>query len=201
MAEQPKPFAEQVVAQLSTLRRFASKLLPGKSEHQDDLVQETIARALLYEANFQQGTNLKSWLFAIMQNLHRDQLRLGQSKPLDFVPPEDLNEAMDTTSLTPLELTVQQQDLQAVLDLIAQLPQQHRDIMLLVKDEESYRTIAEKLEMPLGTVMSTLHRVRVHVRRQLPDEHPFKVEDTRKGKGAGRKAKTPTNKDSGDKGR
>jgi RNA polymerase sigma-70 factor (ECF subfamily) len=81
-------FGTELEVQIASLRRYARALLRDKNDA-DDLVQESLARALSRADRFKPGTNLRAWLFTIMHNVHVNQVRQKISRP-DEVPVEEL---------------------------------------------------------------------------------------------------------------
>ncbi|SNS49626.1 RNA polymerase sigma-70 factor, ECF subfamily [Noviherbaspirillum humi] len=129
----------------------------------DDLVQETLERAIEKWRFWQRGRELRPWLFSIMHNLHVDQLR--HERRVEYGNEEDFAGLCDPPHQTDgLEL----RDLDRALAL---LPVEQREILLLVGLEElSYKEVAGTLGLPLGTVMSRLSRARAHLRAILAGE-------------------------------
>lgn len=138
------------------LRGRALRLTRNAAEA-DDVVQDTVERAMRFESHFIPGTNARAWLFQILfsvfvtrcRRLRREHKALSAlaSDPCAWTLPEQ-TPAMQ--SLTP-----------ALRDTVAKLPKSFRDAVELVDlDEMSYRDAAEKMGVPVGTVMSRLHRGR-----------------------------------------
>ena len=153
-----------VVAELPRLRRYA-RALTGDAARADDLVQDTLERALSRWTLWRAGSNLRAWLFAIMHNLFVNQIKSGQR--IEYyggdAPPEP--EARPTQS-DALEV----RDLAAALQ---RLPVEQREVMLLVGLEElSYEEAAKALGIPVGTVMSRLSRGRERLRALLAGTEP-----------------------------
>lgn len=150
---------ERIVELLPRLRRFAY-LLTGDEDKGDDLVQETCARALSRLDQFVPGTRLDSWMFRIAQTQWFDRLRAQKVRKdtLDLegaeiidIPGEDGRRTME------YRLT-----LGKVVEGITQLPPEQRVLIaLIVVDGHSYKTAAEILGIPIGTVMSRLSRARI----------------------------------------
>ena len=147
---------EHIVALLPRLRRFAYGLA-GKQEDADDLVQAACERALERPAQWTPGTRLDSWLFRIIQTIWLDQLRARKVRG-DAVDPDDLVHVADEQAHRVPEA---RHRLDRVMQAMAQLPEEQREVLMLVcVEEHSYRETAELLEIPLGTVMSRLARAR-----------------------------------------
>ncbi len=138
------------------LRGRALRLTRNPAEA-DDVVQDTVERAMRFESHFIPGTNARAWLFQILfsvfvtrcRRLRREHKALSSlaSDPCAWTLPEQ-SPAMH--SLTP-----------ALRETVEKLPKSFRDAVELVDlDELSYRDAAEKMGVPVGTVMSRLHRGR-----------------------------------------
>ncbi len=146
---------------IPALRRFA-RALARDSETADDLVQDTLVRALRGEHLFH-GGDLRTWTFTILLNLDRNRRRGLARKPFLAVI-EDIDPAgppgTDGTG----------RDIERGLVL---LPQEQREVLLLVALEGlSYREAAEVQGVPIGTVMSRLSRARTALRTHLEGERP-----------------------------
>ncbi|MBK8119388.1 MAG: sigma-70 family RNA polymerase sigma factor [Sulfuritalea sp.] len=148
-----------IVAEIPRLRRYA-RALTGRSDTADDLVQDTLERALVKWRLWQQGRALRPWLFSIMHNLHVDgQRREGR---LDFRDDDDLPVQVQRAAQDDAR---ELRDIERALGL---LPLEQREILLLVGLEElSYADVARVLKLPQGTVMSRLSRGRKRFRALL----------------------------------
>lgn len=149
---------------LPRLRRYA-RALTGERFAADDLVQDTLERALSRFAQFRLGTKLDAWLLTIMHNLFVNQVRSQAARP----PHEPIDEEF-VEPATPAT----QGDALGLRDLdraLARLPAEQREVLLLVSLEElSYDETAKVLGIPLGTVMSRLSRGRERLRALLAGE-------------------------------
>ena len=143
----------------------------------EDLVQETFANAYRSFDTFTEGTNLRAWLRRIMTNIYISQYRTAQRRPveteLDDTPSQYLYVDLDDPTLVArsaedevLDLYVDATVRGAMMGL-----SQHFQIPVLLADVEgyTYREIAEILEVPIGTVMSRLHRGRKALQQELLD--------------------------------
>jgi RNA polymerase sigma-70 factor (ECF subfamily) len=157
----------ELVSLLPRLRRFAYGLT-GSPDDGDDLVQSACERALARLDQFQPGTRLDSWMYRIVQNLWIDQRRARQARPEAGVEPADLEALSVGDAAREMDSRLA---MAAVQRAVAQLPEDQRSVLLLVCVEgQSYKTAAEVLEIPLGTVMSRLARARLAVGRALDGE-------------------------------
>jgi RNA polymerase sigma-70 factor (ECF subfamily) len=162
-------FAVELVDQIPVLRRAALRLTHHEADA-EDLVQETVTRALERRAQFQPGTNLRAWLVTIQRSQfisgYRRRRQVAWLGSLEDEDPGDVEEALTTNSAeeTMLEGWVDE-DLRGSL---AMLPERYREVVVL-RDvaQRSYAQIAAQLDCPPGTVMSRLHRGRALLRRLL----------------------------------
>ncbi len=144
----------EIVAHIPRLRRYA-RALAGDSHRADDLVQDTLERALAKFYLWRRGSDLRAWLFTIMHNVFINQLRARRELALDEAAEDGLQSAPQTD---PLEL----RDLDAALK---RLPLEQREVLLLVGLEQlSYAEVSKALGIPVGTVMSRLSRGRERLR-------------------------------------
>lgn len=150
--------ATQLELHIASLRRYARALLRDRSEA-DDLVQESLARALSRAGCFKEGTNLRAWLFTIMHNVHINQVRRKAVRPAE-VAVEDV--AVLPSTPPPQDHRLELRDMQRAL---AELPEEQRKVLLLVALEGmKYEEVAAVLGIPVGTVMSRLSRAREALR-------------------------------------
>ena len=161
---------EAIAAEIPRLRRYA-RALAGSAERADDLVQDTVERALLKWPLWRSGSDLRAWLFAIMHNLFVDQMRAPQAGVQAGAQFDDLH------SEDPAPYVVQratQDDRLALRDLeraLALLPLEQREVLLLIGLEDlSYAQAAAALSVPIGTVMSRLARGRARLKSILSGE-------------------------------
>ncbi len=158
----PLNHRDAIVAEIPRLRRYA-RALTGNGDLADDLVQDTLERALGKWRLWQQSRELRPWLFSIMHNLHVDGRR--REHRVDF---------RDTDDLPLPAQRANQQDSLELRDLdraLALLPPDQREVLLLVGLEElSYAEVARALNIPQGTVMSRLSRARIRFKAVLAGE-------------------------------
>ena len=162
--------------------RFRGELLAhcyrmlGSAEEAEDLVQETYLRAYRGFSGFQEGTNLRAWLHRILTNTFINAYRKRQREPQtvseEEVPDWYLYEKLagggaEASAETQVLESLPDEDVQEAL---ASLPERFRLAVLLADVQGfSYKEIAEILEVPIGTVMSRLHRGRRALEKLLWD--------------------------------
>jgi RNA polymerase sigma-70 factor (ECF subfamily) len=155
-------FREAAVACLDTLYGFALALSRDAAQA-EDLVQETYLRALRARNKAAPGDGLRSWLFAILHNVWRNDLR--RSRALAFGGDLDALPAVDGD---PLRYVDRQQSGNRLRTAIQALPEPFRDVIVLRCVEGfSYREMAHIVGCPAGTIMSRLARARALLKRAL----------------------------------
>ena len=157
--------AALIEEQIPGLRRFACALLRGNREAADDLVQDTLERALSHWNLRRNQGNLRGWLYTILYNRFlSDQHRVRRRGPHDALSEETELPGIDGGQHSVLE----HRDL---LRAFAALPEEQRTVLLLVGVEDlSYQEAARILRVPIGTVMSRLSRGRERLRRAVHGE-------------------------------
>jgi RNA polymerase sigma-70 factor (ECF subfamily) len=160
---------DELMDHVPRLRRYARALINNR-DLADDLVQDTLERALRNTEKFESGTDLRAWLFTIMHNVFANQARKGGVRAVHIsVDDDDIPErefAVQGTQTQSLEV----RDLDFALQ---RLPLDQRQVVLLVGLEEmSYAEVALALEIPLGTVMSRLSRGRERLRALMAGAQP-----------------------------
>jgi RNA polymerase sigma-70 factor, ECF subfamily len=164
-------FAEEALTHLDTLYRGALRLTHDPDAAQD-LVQEAYLRAIRYQHSYQAGTNMKAWLFAIMRNLFWDRFK-GSRKDdvsLDDVGDFVLYDRLKDEGAKPESDVLDKIAASEVVAAVDKLPPLHREVVLLVDVEGfSYKDAAQALGVPIGTVMSRLHRARQQLQKSLYD--------------------------------
>lgn len=147
----------EMIGHLPRLRAFA-RALTGAPDRADDLVQQTIEKALRGIAGYAPDTRLDSWLFRIMRNFHIDNLRARRPT----TPLEDAELTAPLVGEDRRRVTEGRLHLAEVQRAMARLPEEQRVVLMLVCVEGlRYREVAETLGVPEGTVMSRLSRARL----------------------------------------
>jgi RNA polymerase sigma-70 factor, ECF subfamily len=170
MAQKSAPAADQAWAafevealpHLDRLFRLAMWFERNRAEA-EDLVQETMMHALQSFHRFQPGTNCRAWLTTILQNVRSNRRRARGRSPLVDDPDDRIGQATPFVPPVPQELT--DEDL---LGALGRIPTPYQEVIVLCDVEElTYKEIADALAIPLGTVMSRLHRGRALLRAEL----------------------------------
>ncbi len=175
MADQAT-FAEQAMPFMDGLYSAALRMTRNPADA-EDLVQETYLKAYRAFHTFQEGTNLKAWLYRILTNTYINQYRAKKRRPdeTDLEEVEDLYLYRRLGGLEGAEAGRSAEDelldhltSAEVKEAIESLPEQFRMAVLLADVEGfAYKEIAEILDIPIGTVMSRLHRGRKAMQKQL----------------------------------
>jgi len=154
-------FQQAIEAAIPALRRYA-RALTRNGELADDLVQDTLVRALRSEHLFH-GGDIRSWLYTILTNLNRNRLRALARRPV--------LQAIDDNDAT--ELAGPEAGARDIERALASLVEDQRSALLLVVLEGlTYREVAEVQGVPIGTVMSRLARARMQIKAYLDGERP-----------------------------
>jgi RNA polymerase sigma-70 factor, ECF subfamily len=171
----PAFFEQMAMPLFDQLYNFAH-WLTGDRTDAEDLVQETFAKALKGFRSFEDGTNLRAWMYRILRNSYltsKSGLAAQKTSSLE----DDDEQGLTASTLSPEALLLRQESYASVADALAALPPAYREILLLCEVEElSYREMAQILSIPIGTVMSRLARARKLLRQAVADPAPREVE-------------------------
>ena len=154
-------FRKSVEAAIPALRRYA-RALTRDAELADDLVQDTLVRALRAERLFL-GGDVRSWLYTILTNVNRNRLRSLARRPT--LTALDDNDAPDMAGP---EAGVR--DIERALATLVE--EQRTALLLVVLEGLTYREVAEVQGVPIGTVMSRLARARMQIKTYLDGKRP-----------------------------
>lgn len=168
---------------IEAVRPYADQLYPAalrmtrNSADAEDLVQETFTKAFANFHQFRAGTNLRAWLYRILTNTFINGYRKKQREPRQEITDEikDWQLAAADTHASTGSRSAEAEVLDrlpdsAVRTALARLPEEFRLVVYLVDVEGfSYKEVAERMDTPLGTVMSRLHRARRQLRVLLAD--------------------------------
>ncbi len=161
-------FEREALAHLGDLLRTAVQLVRSVPRA-EDIVQETLLRAWKHFDSYECGTNCRGWLFKIMFNvIHAEKAKTVKRSEVPF----DESNAGDGRPLNAFMLDASRRiEGRDVLEAADLLTNEHRAVLwLVVVDGFSYKESAEILGVPIGTVMSRLHRARHEIRRLLLTE-------------------------------
>jgi RNA polymerase sigma-70 factor (ECF subfamily) len=170
-------FEEEALALADQVFRVA-RHLAGSREDAEELVQETYARAFRSWRSYTPGTNLRAWLLRILTNLNIDRGRRSQRAPQtqaleanDYYLYDKLAaDGVDGGGVTDEERVVERLSQDDIVAALAGVPHDFRDVVVLVDiGDFSYQDAAQILDIPIGTVMSRLHRGRRVLKRELAD--------------------------------
>ncbi|HWC67962.1 MAG TPA: sigma-70 family RNA polymerase sigma factor [Acidimicrobiales bacterium] len=175
MADQAR-FAEEAMQYAPSLFSTALRMTRNAADA-EDLVQETYLKAYRGFSSFEEGTNLRAWLFRILTNTYINAYRAKQRRP-DETDLEDVEDLYLYRRLGALEAALASRSAEdelmelftddEVKEALESLPEAFRLAVLLADVEGfSYKEIAEMLDIPIGTVMSRLHRGRKAMHKLL----------------------------------
>ncbi len=158
-AMEPEDALERaLVSHVAGLRRYARALI-GNATDAEDLVQESLARALGRLKPWRPVRDLRAYLFAVLHNLYIDEYRAKRAAP----PTVDIDNVLHHPSAPPDQ--DRRLELRDLARSLGYLPPEQREVVLLVGLEGlSYAEVAQVLDIPIGTVMSRLSRARRHLR-------------------------------------
>ena len=175
MADQAT-FAEQAMEHMPSLYAAAMRMTRNKADA-EDLVQETYLKAYRAFGGFQEGTNLRAWLYRILTNTFINTYRAKKRRPdesdLDDVEDLYLYRRLGALEASQAGRSAEDEVLDTFTDgevkaALEALPEQFRMAVLLADVEGfQYKEIAEILDIPIGTVMSRLHRGRRALQKSL----------------------------------
>ena len=169
-------FEEEALDLSDQVFRVARHLV-GSREEAEDLMQETYARAFRSWRSYTPGTNLRAWLLRILTNLNIDRGRRQQRTPQmasidehgDYYLYDKLVEGEGEPPNE--ERVIAKLSQGSIVDALAHVPHDFRDVLVLVDiGEFSYAEAAQILDIPIGTVMSRLHRARRILKGELAEE-------------------------------
>jgi RNA polymerase sigma-70 factor (ECF subfamily) len=166
-------FEEEALGLSDQVYRVARHLANSREEA-DDLVQETYARAFRSWRSYTPGTNLRAWLLRILTNLNIDRgrrtQRAPQMQPLEANDYYLYDKLAESDGPTDEERVVERLSQDDIVTALSEVPHDFRDVIVLVDlGDFSYQDAAQILGIPIGTVMSRLHRGRRILKRELAD--------------------------------
>jgi RNA polymerase sigma-70 factor, ECF subfamily len=166
-------FEEEVLELSEQVYRVARRLVSSREEA-EDLVQETYARAFRSWRSYTPGTNLRAWLLRILTNLNIDRGRREQRAPATQPIEEGdyflYNKLEETGAGDDEQRVVERLSQDGVVQALSTVPHDFRDVIVLVDiGDFSYQEAAQILDVPIGTVMSRLHRGRRILKSELAE--------------------------------
>ena len=169
-------FEEEALALADQVYRVARRLVATREEA-EDLVQDTYGRAFRSWRSYTPGTNLRAWLLRILTNLNLDRGRRKQRAP-DIQPLEEgdyfLYNKLEEASREPVsdqDAVVERLSQDDVVTALSEVPHDFRDVVVLVDiGDFTYQDAAQILDIPIGTVMSRLHRGRRILKSALAEQ-------------------------------
>ena len=170
-------FEEEALELADQVYQVARRLV-GSREEAEDLMQDTYARAFRSWRSYQPGTNLRAWLLRILTNLNIDRARARQRRPQtepleegDYFLYNRLAGSGGDQQPEEEERVLARLSQDGVVAALSELPHDFRDVVVLVDiGGFAYAEAAQILDIPVGTVMSRLHRGRRILKRQLAEE-------------------------------
>lgn len=174
--EKQEVFEEEALPHLNALYNYA-RSISYSDQDAEDLVQETFMRAYRYFHQYTPGTNCKAWLFTILRNLYNTKYKKYKNTPdqVHYEAEEQIYEQIVNEDLTTVIKNPEEEFFENILpdeivNAIEDLPEKYRSCIVLSDVEDfSYKEIAEILDIPIGTVMSRLHRGRNILKKKLVD--------------------------------
>jgi RNA polymerase sigma-70 factor (ECF subfamily) len=169
-------FEDEALGLADQVYRVARRLV-GSREEAEDLVQETYARAFRSWRSFTPGTNMRAWLLRILTNLNIDRgrriQRTPQTQPLEEGDYYLANKLASTAGEEALEedQVVERMSQDSIVSALSDIQPQFREVVVLVDiGDFTYADAAQILDIPIGTVMSRLHRGRRALKQKLAEE-------------------------------
>ena len=164
LEERWSDFENEALPNMPDLFRNAMRLTRKESDA-EDLVQETFFQALRSFHRYEVGTNCKAWLMTIMHNLNLKRHRKIRTMALVDDGEETIAETIPFEPSIPEVLTED-----GIISAMDKIPDQYRQVVILADVEEySYKEISSILDVPVGTVMSRIHRGRKLLRIELAE--------------------------------
>ena len=158
-------FQHSIVQHISSLERFTRKFTSSQEES-EDLVQETILKALTYREKFKPNTNLKGWLYTIMKNTFINNYRKAQRSRTMYDDTDSLYylNVEDKHTFTNPERTSIYRD---IWSNVADIRKEYLEPFVMHTEGFKYEEIAEKLDIPIGTVKNRIFHARKEIQKRL----------------------------------
>ncbi len=169
-------FEEEAMSHLDSLYGTAMRLTRNPDQAQD-LVQETLLKAFKNHERLRPDSNLKAWLTKVLTNTFINQYRKQQvrRRAQETFEPDWMNGRVGSSwgrnsAKRPGQQVVDRFVREELNEAVAELPEAYRQVLILADVEEmAYKEVAETLDVPIGTVMSRLHRARRRLRDKLSE--------------------------------
>jgi RNA polymerase sigma-70 factor (ECF subfamily) len=172
VTDKQREFKSEALPHMDFLYNYALRMTYNAADA-EDLVQETFMKAFRFWDSYEQGTNIRAWLFRIMKNAYINRYRKEKKEP-ETVEYQEVENFYTSLSGGVVETSDSQEAMfnnlleDDVSTAIAELPEDFRTVVILCDIEElKYEEVAEFLECPIGTVRSRLHRGRKLLRTKL----------------------------------
>lgn len=167
-------FEAEVIEHLDSMFAAALRLTRNRADAQD-LVQESVARALRFHHKYKQGTYLRAWLLTIVRNTFINEYRKRCRRPqtVEWNGAEQVPNMSEDPDVGYYPQALREKNVLELLSddvrrAVDKLPESHRQTVIMADlEDRSYKDIADALDCPLGTVMSRLHRGRRLLRESL----------------------------------
>jgi RNA polymerase sigma-70 factor, ECF subfamily len=170
-----RAFETEALPHVDRLFRLAMWLERDRAEA-EDLVQETLTQALQSFHRFSPGTNCRAWLTTILQHIRSNRRRARNRTPVENAAIEE-RFAQTLAFVPPVPDHLTDED---VLGALRQIPETYQEVILLCDVQEmTYKEVASALNIPIGTVMSRLHRGRELLRVALSSNSAASIARTR----------------------
>lgn len=159
-------FNNKISGMTDTLELFTRKFVQDEQDAQD-LIQDTILKALTYRDKYVSNTNLKGWLYTIMRNTFINNYRKASKAKTTFDNTQNLfylNKAEEHTFNIP-DSTFEYKDIQ---EAISEVKEEFMIPFKMYFDGYKYQEIADKLEIPIGTVKARIFKARQEIKKRLP---------------------------------
>ena len=160
-------FTKEIVGIQEELRGFALKLT-ADYEDANDLLQETTLKALVGEEKYEAETNFKGWIFTIMRNLFINNYRKAL-RDQTYVDKTDNHYYLNSGIALEADSLEGAYDAKELRKIVGRLPKEYRVPFSMFVAGFKYREIAEKLNLPMGTVKSRIHFTRQKLQEELKD--------------------------------
>lgn len=172
--EKQEVFEDEALPHLNALYNYARSISHSQQDA-EDLVQETFMRAYRYFHQYTPGTNCKAWLFTILRNLYNTKYKKYKKTPdqVHYEAEEQIYEQIVNEDLSAVVKNPEEKFFENILpdeivNEIEDLPEKYRSCIVLSDIEDfSYKEVADILDIPIGTVMSRLHRGRNILKKKL----------------------------------